>query len=57
MNPAVILEKLLEIDRAVGRQDTVAVRRKIMEAQDCVLSMQKAQMETPRISACRIDLR
>jgi hypothetical protein len=53
MNPVIILEKLLDIDRAIGREDIPAIRKRIMEAQDCLLSMQKTQMEIRRIAAAR----
>jgi hypothetical protein len=57
MNPVLILEKLLDIDRAIGREDTTVIRKKIIEAQDCVISMQKAQMESLRLASVRAALR
>jgi hypothetical protein len=57
MNTVVILEKLLDIDRALGREDTTVIRKKIIEAQDCVLNMQKAQAESLRIGSVRVALR
>jgi hypothetical protein len=57
MNTVVILEKLLDIDRALGREDTTVIRKKIIEAQDCVLNMQKAQAESLRVGSVRVALR
>ena len=57
MNPVVILEKLLDIDRAVGREDIFTIRKRIIEAQDCVLSMQRVQMEVTRVTVARADSR
>jgi len=54
MNTVMILEKLLDIERAVGREDINAIRQRIMDAQDCVLSMQKAHAETLRLTAARL---
>jgi hypothetical protein len=54
VNTILILEKLLDIDRAIGREDISAIRRKIIDAQDCILSMQKAQMENTRLAAARV---
>lgn len=57
MNPVIILEKLLDIDRAIGREDTTIIRKKIMDAQDCILTMQKMQMENTRFTASRLASR
>jgi hypothetical protein len=44
-NTTLLLDKLTQIERAVGVETNITVRLMILEAQDCLLEMQKAKAE------------
>ena len=41
MNTTLLMEKLIEIERALGRGDVRAIYPLVMDAEDCVLRMQR----------------
>jgi hypothetical protein len=41
MNTTLLLEKLIEIERALGRGDVRAIYPLVMDAEECVLRMQR----------------
>jgi hypothetical protein len=41
-----LLQKLLDIEKAVGRGDPMAVRTMVMEAEECVLQMEREFLDT-----------
>jgi hypothetical protein len=45
MNIAPLIEKLIEIERALGTCDTITVRNLIVDAQDCALMLQKEAIQ------------
>jgi hypothetical protein len=48
MNPTVLLEKLIEIERSIGSETNTTLRNKVLEAQEYVLEMQKETVERLR---------
>lgn len=48
MSAANLIEKLVEIERAVGRARTADVHSMVLEAQGCVLEIQRQIIETLR---------
>jgi hypothetical protein len=48
MEMTTLLNKLLEIEQAIGVEDNAALRKKILEAQDCILRVR----EVPAESGC-----
>jgi hypothetical protein len=46
-----LLEKLFEIERSIGVEEPCVVRSKVMDAQECILQMQKEMAEVLRIAA------
>ncbi len=44
----ILLEKLIEIERSIGVETNTAVRKQVLEAQDCLLAMQKEMVEKLR---------
>ena len=48
MNTAVLIEKLNEIDQALGKDQPMRIRRLLMEAQDCALKIQRDVVEQMR---------
>jgi hypothetical protein len=51
MNASVLLDKLTMIERSIGVQTNTAVRNLVLDAQDCVLEMQKTRAEDLRIKS------
>lgn len=45
LNVYPLIEKLIEIERALGSGDTIALRNLVMEAQECALMLQKKAVE------------
>ena len=41
MNTTLLMEKLIEIERALGRGDVRAIYPLVMDAEECVLRMQR----------------
>ncbi len=48
MNMITLLEKLIAIERAIGVEDQIMLRRRLLDAQDYVLEMQKELAENRR---------
>lgn len=48
MNSSQLLNKLTEIERAIGVVDTLSLRRMIVEAQDYILQTQKETIQELR---------
>lgn len=48
MDTALLLEKLIEIGKAVGLKDPPTVRKMVADAQDMVLLMEKQAVESDR---------
>jgi PHD/YefM family antitoxin component YafN of YafNO toxin-antitoxin module len=48
MNSSQLLNKLTEIERAIGVVDTLSLRRMIVEAQDYILQSQKETLQELR---------
>ncbi len=46
MSTRILLEKLMEIERALRRGECWEARTLVIEAQDCVLELQRELMET-----------
>ncbi len=40
MNSSIILQQLLDIERSIGVETDSTVRRKVMDAQECLLRME-----------------
>jgi hypothetical protein len=49
MDTGVLIGKLLDIERALGIEDTASLRTRVVDAQDCVLRMQKQLIEDLRV--------
>jgi hypothetical protein len=49
MNLAPLLEKLIQIERAIDTQELATVRKMVIIAQDSVLELQKQSVESSRI--------
>ncbi len=48
MNTVILIEKLNEIEQALGKEEPNAIRRMLIEAQDCALKIQRASVEQMR---------
>jgi hypothetical protein len=48
MNTVALIEKLIDIERSIGREDASTLRGKVIDAQDCALRMQKEMIESLR---------
>jgi hypothetical protein len=51
MNASVLLDKLAMIERSIGVQTNTTLRNLVLDAQDCVLEMQKTKTEDLRRSS------
>ena len=49
MDTGVLIGKLLDIERAIGIEDTKTLRIKVIDAQDCALQIQKQMIEDLRV--------
>jgi hypothetical protein len=49
MNTGVLIGKLLDIERAIGIEDSSSLRTRIIDAQDCALQVQKRAIEELRV--------
>jgi hypothetical protein len=49
MDTGLLIGKLLEIERAIGIEDTASLRTRILDVQECVLRMQKQRIEDLRV--------
>jgi hypothetical protein len=45
MNHKIILEKLIEIQHAIGTQNNLTVQKMLMEAEDCLLQLEREIVE------------
>ncbi|HLY40176.1 MAG TPA: hypothetical protein VKR52_03140 [Terracidiphilus sp.] len=48
MDTAVILEKLIEIEKALGVRELATIRKMIIDVQESILEMQKRSVDTLR---------
>ena len=48
MNTVVLIQKLNEIDLALGKQQSPIIRQLLLEAQDCALKIQRESVEQMR---------
>jgi hypothetical protein len=48
MNVTVLIDKLTEIERAIGVEDDLIIRNKVIDAQDCALQLQSEMAEMLR---------
>ena len=49
MDTGVLIGKLLDIERGLGIEDTATLRTRVVDAQECVLRMQKQLIEDLRV--------
>ena len=49
METGILIGKLLDIERALGVEDTATLRSRVIEAQECALRMQKQMIEDLRV--------
>ena len=57
MNTAAgVIERLIEIGRAVGVKDAATVRSMVADAQDCVLQWQKEYVNSARVESRTINV-
>jgi hypothetical protein len=49
MDTGVLIGKLLEIECAIGKEDASSLRTRVVDAQECVLRMQKQLIEDLRV--------
>lgn len=45
MSISLLLEKLIEIERSIGVETDMTLRKQVIDAQDCLLSIQKEVVE------------
>lgn len=45
MNSAILLTKLIEIEQAIGVEELSKVRNMVIEAQECLLVMQRESLD------------
>lgn len=57
MKYRLVLERLLEIERALGVQDTPTVRSMVIEAQELILKLQKEAIESVRSESAYVSQR
>jgi hypothetical protein len=48
MNTNILLDKLIEIERSIGVETNTTLRKQVLDAQDCVLEMQREMVENLR---------
>ncbi|HEX4029418.1 MAG TPA: hypothetical protein VHX20_03595 [Terracidiphilus sp.] len=48
-NSGMLIGKLLDIERALGVEDTASLRTRVIDAQECVLRMQKQLIDDLRV--------
>lgn len=48
MNTAVLMQKLLEIERMIGIEAPSEIRERVLDAQECLLQLQRRSLETRR---------
>jgi hypothetical protein len=49
VNICAVVERLIEIERALGVEDTSTIRRMLWDAQECALQIQKHATEIERV--------
>jgi hypothetical protein len=49
-----LLEKLIQLERSIGVETETTLRRQVIDAQDCVLAMQKEIAENFRKESRRV---
>jgi hypothetical protein len=57
MNANVLLNQLLDIERSIGVETNAALRKKVQDAEDSLLRMQKEMAENLLKESRRSDLR
>jgi hypothetical protein len=57
MNTSILLEKLFDIERSVGVENTFTVRNKIIDAENYVFRMQRDGAENVRSYSTKVGLR
>jgi hypothetical protein len=45
MNHRLLLEKLIQIEQAIGVETNVAIHKMLLEAEDCLLQLEKEMVE------------
>ncbi len=45
MNSGVLLRKLIELERAIGVESESTIRHRVLDAEDCLLNLQRAQID------------
>lgn len=53
MNCLQVLRRLHEIERAIGVLDAVSIRRMVIEAEDCVLDLQRELLKASLLRETR----
>ena len=48
MNSVILLTKLIEIEQAIGVEDPIKIRRMVIEAEECLLGIQKESLDRHR---------
>ena len=56
MKYRLVLERLMEIERAVGVQDTHTVKRMVIDAEEFILKLQKESIQTIRSESLSLPL-
>lgn len=57
MKYRLVLERLLEIERALGVEDTPTVRSMLIEAQELILKLHKESIESARSESAYVSQR
>jgi len=55
VNPNLLLQKLIEIERSIGIETDSTIRHKVLEAEECLLRMQGQRVEQLRAQAATND--
>jgi len=53
MNHKDLLDKLIQIERAIGVETNFTVKKMLMEAEECLLELEKEGLQSPHGNACR----
>ena len=48
MNTTILLQKLIDIEKSIGKETDRAILEKIFDAENCVLEMQREMIESLR---------
>lgn len=55
MNPKDLLEKLIKIEQAIGVETNFSVKKMLIEAEECLLQLEKERVQALRGDAYRSD--